>query len=102
MRSRFTDPDRKPGFRHTRKQHEIMTKILEAMDKGEMLTPAKLKERLSYGPMVTIYAIFCSLDPLVAHGFLAPIRRTSRNEILRPTQRAYSFFRGKSIEIPGS
>ncbi|KAA5604421.1 hypothetical protein F1188_16310 [Roseospira marina] len=80
----------------TPKQREIMKCVLEATDAGEVLTIRGLKEKMSYGPDVTLQAIQSSIRYLEQHGVLVRSYEkifSRRQVIVKPTLSGYRIFR---------
>jgi predicted transcriptional regulator len=81
-------------FSQTDKQVEIMTIILDAIDRGEAVTIKLIHSRVSYGASVRHSAINSSVNYLVHHGFLTKTRPAGNAVYqIRPTLKAYQYFR---------
>lgn len=87
-------------FYQTRKQIEIIEKVLGAADKGQHLSITELWKSLSYGPQCTKQAILCSIRILKLHGLVRTVYGKDKIEFKRgreghivPTPEAYARFR---------
>ena len=87
----------------TLKRREIMTLVLEAADRGEVITQADLFLRLSYANTCTLQAIRCSVKFLTTKwGMISKTRITPNLVYLYPTKRAYEFYRKNHEDIQSS
>jgi Fe2+ or Zn2+ uptake regulation protein len=80
-------------FRHTEKQTEIMTIVLNSASAGAFCTLQELRDKLSYGKDVSKQAVLCSLKFLAKHGMLERRHRGPKSMELIPTQQGYKVFR---------
>lgn len=78
-------------MRGTQKQIEIMTLVVEAAARGQVITVDDLTDRLSYKPSRS--AAHCSVKFLRNHGLLEKISRGCRGTELVPTAMAMSTFK---------
>jgi hypothetical protein len=80
----------------TPKQQEIMRHVLSAADAGSFLTIRQLKERLSYGPGVSLQALQSSVRFLEKHGMIVreyQLLDSRKQVVLKPSALSYSVFR---------
>jgi DNA-binding HxlR family transcriptional regulator len=80
-------------FAATVKQTEIVTKVLEAADRGSDIEFHDLRAALSYGPGVTKQALQYSIRYLEEHGFVSRKYGEKRKCFIAPTLLAYQVFR---------
>ena len=80
-------------FLNTPKQREIMKILVEASSRGENMTFALLKSRLSYGAKLSDAALYCSLKFLEQHNFLAKTNHGSKPMEIMPTKLGFRRFR---------
>jgi hypothetical protein len=78
--------------RRTEKQKEIMGLILRSAGEGKFLTQKELHEAVSYKDAASYGAIRISINFLVNQGMLEKVR-AGRIVELRPTERAYDWFK---------
>lgn len=82
-------------FARTPKQTEIMTMIVEAAARGQVITKKEIYSRLSY--RCTEQALGCSLKFLKKHDMITVRNRGFRGLEISPTVTGMSTFKPKEI-----